>query len=309
MKKLNYLFVILFSCFAINLNSQITITIAGCNASVDGTYVISATGEVNDGKETYDCTGCGPMSSNLEMAWDGTQWVATVSGSVPIPFSIVYGTNINCTPTPPCEEWDTPLCPAAVNTITGDCSPIVPLPIQLSKFVAFEDLENVKLEWTTIHELNNEGFEILHSIDGINWEIINFVKGSLHSDKTLNYNYTHKSPIEGQNYYQLKQIDLDGVVSFSDIETVRIETDFGRHFHISPNPVGIDRILNITRLGSEEVVYLSIINQTGKIVKSTVLDFEGDLTIVNLKDLADGIYFVNLNSGKQRTTQRIYLMH
>jgi len=309
MKKLNHLFIIVFSFFAINLSGQITLTITGCNASVDGTYTITATGEVIDGKETFACTGCGPSSSNLEMAWDGTQWVATVSGTIPIPFSITYGTNINCTPTPPCEGWDTPLCPASENVITGDCSPLPVLPVEMTVFDAQIRDKKVKIDWTTVHEINNQGFEVRHSTDGISWSILDFIEGQVHSHDVLDYSYMHNNPSNGDNYYQLKQVDLDGAESYSNIRAVNFGQGSGLKFQISPNPIGSARILNISRYGKHDTAILSILDQAGKLVKHGMIEFKTDKTEVSLKDLDDGIYFVNLSFDNESSTQRIFLVH
>ena len=86
-----------------------------------------------------------------------------------------------------------------------------------------EPSENiVHLHWQTATEINNHRFELEHSIDGKDFKSITTVPGAGFSSTPLNYEYTHRDPMPGINYYRLKQIDFDGTISMSQIETAEI---------------------------------------------------------------------------------------
>ena len=85
-----------------------------------------------------------------------------------------------------------------------------PLPISLVSFTGFENKDFIELEWVVASQINNDYFTIDHSLDGFNWETITIIDGSGNTSNILIYNYTHKNPNFGINYYRLKQTDYDG---------------------------------------------------------------------------------------------------
>jgi trimeric autotransporter adhesin len=99
------------------------------------------------------------------------------------------------------------------------------LPITLTRFTATISSENkVKLNWTTATEYNNDRFEIEHSLDGSNFNLIGTLDGKLKSTELVEYTFTHESPGAGINYYRLKQIDLDGTITYSDLVAASLKT-------------------------------------------------------------------------------------
>ena len=63
---------------------------------------------------------------------------------------------------------------------TGICL-VIDLPIESSPLFAKIEDGHGKLYWSTYTELNNSGFEIQKSMDGINWTKIGWVQGSAYS--------------------------------------------------------------------------------------------------------------------------------
>ena len=86
-----------------------------------------------------------------------------------------------------------------------------PLPITLLEFTAKRiSNEDVRLDWKTATEINNLGFEIESSRDGVNFEKIAFVDGAGNSVDIRSYDYTHRNTEVA--YYRLKQIDTDSAL-------------------------------------------------------------------------------------------------
>lgn len=107
-----------------------------------------------------------------------------------------------------------------------------PAPITLSDFTAAPKDEAVTLSWTTLSEENNDFFSIEHSTDGINYTEIDYVKGAGTSYSENNYEYTHRNPAKGANYYRLMQVDYNRNTSYSPVEVV--EFTAGDLFTIRP---------------------------------------------------------------------------
>jgi len=86
----------------------------------------------------------------------------------------------------------------------------VALPIELESFEGYNKNSNNNLIWSTSSEQNNDYFTIERSINGINWEIVNTIKGNGNSTSTIEYSLVDNSYDNVINYYQLKQTDYDG---------------------------------------------------------------------------------------------------
>jgi hypothetical protein len=97
--------------------------------------------------------------------------------------------------------------------LTADIS----LPVKYSQFYGTSKDGNNLLTWATSSEVNNSHFEIERSADGETFEPIGRVDAKGGSRSDVNYEFVDHSPFMKANYYRLKQVDLDGQFSFSDI--------------------------------------------------------------------------------------------
>jgi len=108
------------------------------------------------------------------------------------------------------------------------------LPVELLSLQGKSVNEVVEISWVTATEINNSGFELYHSTNGTNWFLLDFIDGHGDTDHIISYEYVHKSPNSGINYYQLKQLDFDGQYEYLPIISVLF--DSRSQFTISPNP-------------------------------------------------------------------------
>ena len=97
---------------------------------------------------------------------------------------------------------------------------LTPVPVQLSSFTGtIVNRGEVRLEWTTLTETNNYGFEVQRSADGsVGYLTLpnGFVPGRGTSLVPHSYSYSDATAGSGARYYRLKQIDLDGTAHYSD---------------------------------------------------------------------------------------------
>ncbi len=94
-----------------------------------------------------------------------------------------------------------------------DFSDDITLPIELLSFSASPSGFAVEIQWSTASETNNMGFEI-QRLNNNQWEVIGFVDGNYNHNGELNYAFKDFQPLEGVNYYRLKQMDYDGAYEF-----------------------------------------------------------------------------------------------
>ncbi|MBO7432642.1 MAG: T9SS type A sorting domain-containing protein [Salinivirgaceae bacterium] len=103
---------------------------------------------------------------------------------------------------------------------------INPLPIELLSFDATTTANNdVKLNWSTASEYQNDFFSIEHTFNG-ETEMIADVAAKGGAGEGADYSYLHINQSVGTHYYRLHQTDFDGVTKVaSDWVSVTIEAD------------------------------------------------------------------------------------
>lgn len=182
------------------------------------------------------------------------------------------------------------------NELINNCAASF-LPIELIYFKvnANANLDYVDIKWATAVEINNEFFEIHHSLDGNNWTTITQVAGQINSSRTETYKYRHQNTpfsSEGIHYYRLKQIDLDGQFSFSKIQSVRLEFSTARTM-LYPNPIKIGNQLYIR---ADEIKSIHVYDQLGQIVLQKDYSAEQEVYI-SINNLPLGYYTLSVNHG------------
>ncbi len=170
----------------------------------------------------------------------------------------------------------------------------LPLPIELSSFAAYAKRSTVNLDWTTTLEINNQGFEIQRSKDGLVWEKLGFISGAGNSNKIQHYQFIDRFPSK-VNYYRLKQLDFDGKSDFSQI----VSAFFAKaNVSIYPNPAR--DVLYVNSSDDGQLVY-RIFDLTGKRIDYGATN-DG---IIRISDLSKGLYILNLTSKTSNLSFKI----
>ena len=183
------------------------------------------------------------------------------------------------------------------------------LPVEGLIFDAVANKTDVFINWKAIEVLNGKNFELERSIDGVNFTNIYTTNNVLLED----YNYTDSKAFFNTNsevlFYRLKEIDNNGLYTFSDIKRVEANSANVNSISIYPNPA---KSLFYIKLYSEKTSEASIIlyDVTGKkVLNNTISLYKGLQNIpVNSSQLAKGIYEISIiTGGKNITTQKIII--
>ncbi|MGK0365907.1 MAG: hypothetical protein ACI85O_002977 [Saprospiraceae bacterium] len=176
---------------------------------------------------------------------------------------------------------------------TNFTSQMIALLVELINLEANKKDENVLLNWSTATEINNDYFLIEH--DGKNFERIEQVAGVGNSDLINHYNFTHKNPANGFNYYRLQQVDYDGQFAYSDIVSVKVR-DENQEVSVYPNPftesitVDISLLENSSSSNSERTIKVFDIHN--RLVQSNKFSNNEETIRLNLAQLSGGIFFI-----------------
>ena len=120
------------------------------------------------------------------------------------------------------------------------------LPVELNGFdvnIFNEKLKQSLIKWETNTERNSDYFEIEHSIDGSNFHAVGKVLAQGTSLDPIYYDFLHKKPQIGMNYYRLRIVDKDRTFEYSNIRQVTFEQSIELTINIYPNPTS--NLLNI----------------------------------------------------------------
>jgi hypothetical protein len=170
-------------------------------------------------------TGIGNSASDPSEGAGGDKWVSLIpvlAGQI----YILYIDNFSANGQSFSLNWQ------LTNGAALDCTV---LPIELVHFSGETREEQILLNWTTATELNNDYFEVERAGNGEDFVFVGTLPGAGTSMGTLHYAMADMDPLEGINYYRLKQVDLDGRSTFSNVIPVMFHAR-NEALGLVPNP-------------------------------------------------------------------------
>lgn len=179
------------------------------------------------------------------------------------------------------------------------------LPIKLIHFTGKYVDDEVLLNWKTASELDNDYFEIEKMQENGRFFSLGIIEGMGTSNEVNEYYFLDPNPTNGTNRYRLKQVDYDGITTYSDI--IRVTTA-GRNVGITnlyPNPA-VGDVISFDVLNNElDELEIEVLNSTGQVMHSQKYE-TGDAKVINipLESFEPGTYFARIKSGYGTTTER-----
>lgn len=157
----------------------------------------------------------------------------------------------------------------------------VALPLDFISFRAEKTKTGNQLNWEIGNQTDNSHFEILRGSDLSDFQNIGRVEDEAGRN---DYQFLDTRVANQTMYYKIKQVDIDGRFSFTNIISIESGPE---SLVLYPNPVGQNEYFNIE---SEEGY--EIFNSKGILLKS------GAEKIIKM-DLAKGIYFIKQNGSSK----------
>ena len=173
-----------------------------------------------------------------------------------------------------------------------------PLPIELLNFNVSVK-ENVRLEWQTASEINNDYFTIERSENGTDWQEIDRLDGAGNSASKQDYFLIDEQPIIGYNYYRLKQTDFDGAFEYSEIISVKINEV--SNLQIFPNPTKSQITITENTIELDQIKVYNVFGQDLTRFIEKISNDESKL-IIDLSNLNSGFYYIKTKT----TANKVY---
>jgi alpha-tubulin suppressor-like RCC1 family protein len=161
-----------------------------------------------------------------------------------------------------------------------------PLPVQLVAFAARRSAPAaVALRWATATEVDNAGFGVEKSADGVAWQRLAFVPGAGSSSTARAYSYLDSDGAAAA-YYRLAQADGSGLLTYSPVQYVGAASGAPSLY---PNPANGPATLR----GATPGTAVQVLDALGRPVRTTTADASGT---ARLDGLAPGFYLVRSGS-------------
>lgn len=178
---------------------------------------------------------------------------------------------------------------------------IVVLPIELISFnIVAEGCSN-RLSWETASEVNSAYFEIQRSLDGEYFKPIGQINAAGYSNTLETYTFEDRSPEFRKVYYRLKQVDIDGVFEFFQIDWIEnaCYADTPWAVELFPNPTK-DRLRVLVTLEQASEMQFKLYDLQGRLLKTKVVPLEPGTNhlVIETNDLAEGKYIIQLISAE-----------
>lgn len=215
--------------------------------------------------------------------FNGTQWSQPPNG--------VANVGSNTVTTAPTDSFD------LVWALTEG---FAALPVELLYFDARPEGDAVDCRWSTASETGNDFFTVERSADGRQFIGIGTVDAAGDPNDPTEYAFTDHEPLKGLSYYRLRQTDLDGSTTLSNMVAVWIdEVAVGGEWTLFPNPTNGD----VYVAGMQGGEHVTVLDAGGR----EVLGSQAASTSVvhlDLSSLVDGTYIVHIRAPKNERSLR-----
>ncbi len=198
---------------------------------------------------------------------------------------------------------------ANYNTVNILSFNAVTLPVTWLSFDGVHKNQSNQLTWSTASEKNNKVFVVERTLGNKNFEAIGIVNVVGNSNVVSKYQFTdNQLPDATAMYYRLKQIDVDGKFSYSQMIKIGMDDfDMETGFTVGPNPF-TQNIRISYQLKHPETVYYVLMNSKGLKIKEgyeTANQNEGEFVIGVDNSCADGLYFLQIKYNNRNIIHKI----
>ncbi|MBX7044792.1 MAG: fibronectin type III domain-containing protein [Ignavibacteria bacterium] len=187
------------------------------------------------------------------------------------------------------------------------------LPVELAGFTSSVNKNSVTLNWRTVSEQNNSGFDIERKKENSNeWIKAGNVQGMGTTNSENNYRFEDKNVASGKYYYRLKQIDYNGSYEYHNLTNfvqvgIPAKWDLSQNY---PNPFNPSTKINFD-IPKESFVKISVYDVTGRLVADIVNERKdaGYYTVeFNASALSSSIYFYRIEADNFTATKKMMLL-
>lgn len=169
------------------------------------------------------------------------------------------------------------------------------VPVQLLNFTAQSKGNAVQINWEVANEINMANYVVEHSSNGTSFNNIALVNAKAITGN-IDYEFLHKNPVIGKNYYRLKMVNNDGTFTYSPVRVINFNKSIS--VTVYPNPaINFINVVVVKQDSKTNKAYLY--NNIGQCLLSK--NFTSN-TQFDVSGLAAGTYLVRVDDGMETKT-------
>jgi hypothetical protein len=194
---------------------------------------------------------------------------------------------------------------AAAQPITVNVSTL-PLPVELKSFTGIAQEGMNKLAWETAIQSKLSHFDVERSENGNdNWTKLGKIVAQKDSKAALFYTFEDAQPLS-VSYYRLVAVDLDGTFKYSKTLSLTQKTAKLSIEKLYPNPVGNNLQIRFNAPQASSLT-MTVVDVLGKVVITKIVTAKegGNIELIDMSNVPNGVYFFSLNDGKTQQLQRL----
>jgi hypothetical protein len=182
------------------------------------------------------------------------------------------------------------------------------LPITFSSVKAYQQNNNIGVDWKVENELNIKQYDIQKSMNGREFASLSTVGAKRNNAGTVNYQWVDVNPGNGNNFYRIKSVSLDGEILYSAVMKVSVG-NVKKDIVIYPNPV-LNGKVNLQFINQPKGKYfVRLMNNSGQVIQESEINHnEGSesLTFITNQRMIYGIYNLEITTpAKTHITRKI----
>ncbi|MDX1913072.1 MAG: T9SS type A sorting domain-containing protein [Saprospiraceae bacterium] len=177
----------------------------------------------------------------------------------------------------------------------------VSLPVELLSFNARTEKTTIALHFSTATEHNNDYFSIERSAGGQAFTEIGRVQGAGDASTTRQYIFEDAQPLQGINYYRLRQVDFDGQYTYSPVVTALFGKE--RRLVLSPMPASENLRIQLDEAATTDGFW-QVFDMTGRLMLAGELPAESSEQTLDISALPEGSYVLRLAIGQQSYSEQ-----
>ena len=136
-----------------------------------------------------------------------------------------------------------------------------------------------------------------------------FFKAKGNNSNKVNYRWIDTSSVNGENYYRILSIDINGKMQYSNIVKVAMEKSIPQ-FVVSPNPI-INDIISLQLVNQPKgKYYVTLLNNAGQVILTSQIQHERGSATQSIqinKVISKGNYLLEVTDGsKNKTTLKVF---
>ncbi len=186
--------------------------------------------------------------------------------------------------------------------IPAGCGCGGPVPVTLLTFNGTLQNRQVFLNWQTSSEFNNDYFSLERSNATV-FTAIGRINGNGTSSLLHNYSFIDQAPLNGVNYYRLKQIDFDGNYKYSHIIPIYMDNDLVVNAYYNSLNNSIRIIFN----KAQNNIQLKLFGSNAQLVKAISTSANITDYTMQLPTIANGIYILQIIDRETVITKRLII--